>query len=37
MSYKQVYIIYGSPLSGKTTYVKEHAQKGDLIIDIDNI
>ena len=34
---KQVYIIYGSPLSGKTTYVKEHAQKGDLIIDIDNI
>lgn len=37
MSSKKVYLIYGSPLSGKTTYVKEHAQKGDLIIDIDNI
>ena len=34
---KKVYLIYGSPLSGKTTYVKKHAQKGDLIIDIDNI
>lgn len=37
MSNKKVYLVYGSPLSGKTTYVKEHAQKGDLIIDIDNI
>ena len=32
-----VWIVYGSPLSGKTTYVNEIRQDGDLIIDIDNI
>lgn len=37
MSNKIVYLVHGSPLSGKTTYVMKHAQKGDLIIDIDNI
>lgn len=31
------YIVYGAPLAGKTTYVKEHMQYGDLIIDIDKI
>lgn len=36
-SQRQVFIIYGSPLSGKSTYVKEVAQPGDLIIDLDNI
>lgn len=34
---RQVYIVYGSPLSGKSTYVSEVAQAGDLIIDIDSI
>lgn len=34
---RQVFIVYGSPLSGKTSYVKEVAEAGDLIIDIDNI
>lgn len=34
---KEVYIIYGSPLSGKTSYVDSIKQEGDLIIDMDNI
>lgn len=36
-SQRQVYIVYGSPLSGKTSFVKENAAEGDLIIDMDNI
>lgn len=36
-SSRQVYIVYGSPLSGKTTYVNEVAESGDLIIDLDSI
>ncbi len=35
--YKQVYLVWGSPLSGKSTYVEDVAQYGDLIVDIDNI
>lgn len=31
------YLVYGSPLSGKSTYVKESASKNDLIISIDDI
>lgn len=34
---KQVYLVYGSPLSGKTTYVNDNAEHGDLVVDIDNI
>ena len=34
---KQVYLVYGSPLSGKTTFVQESMNPGDLIVDIDNI
>lgn len=34
---RQVFIVYGAPLSGKTSYVKENAEEGDLIIDIDSI
>ena len=39
LSYRQreVFIVYGSPLSGKTSWVKENAESGDLIVDIDNI
>ena len=36
-SIRQVFIVYGAPLSGKTTFVKENANEGDLIIDIDSI
>jgi predicted kinase len=34
---RQVFIVYGSPLSGKSSYVSEAMVEGDLIIDIDNI
>ena len=34
---QKVFLIWGSPLSGKTTYVKEHMLKGDLVLDVDNI
>jgi hypothetical protein len=34
---RQVYLVYGCPMSGKTTYVKDNMSEGDLIVDIDNI
>ena len=34
---RQVFIVYGAPLSGKTTYVRDSMSDGDLIIDMDNI
>lgn len=34
---KQVYLVYGSPLSGKNTFVKENMNDGDIIVDVDNI
>lgn len=34
---QKVYIVYGSPLSGKTTFVKENSGKDDIVLDIDNI
>lgn len=36
-SQRQVFVVYGSPLSGKSSYVKEAAVEGDLIIDLDSI
>lgn len=36
-SNRQVYLVYGSPLSGKSTFVKDNMEPGDLIVDIDNI
>lgn len=32
-----VYLIVGSPCSGKTTYIKEHMKRGDLVCDVDYI
>lgn len=32
-----VYLIYGSPCSGKTTYVKEHKKNGDIVCDVDRL
>lgn len=32
-----VYLIYGAPCSGKTTYISEHSKRGDLICDVDFI
>lgn len=34
---KQVYLVYGPPCSGKTTWVHENAGPDDIILDIDNI
>lgn len=34
---RKVYYVYGSPLSGKSTYVKEHMNAGDLVVDIDTL
>lgn len=36
-SRKEIFIIYGPPLSGKRSFVQEAMQPGDLIIDIDSI
>ena len=34
---RQVFLVYGSPLSGKTSYVNSVLEQGDLVIDLDNI
>ena len=34
---KHVYIVYGSPCSGKTTWVHENATASDLVVDMDSI
>lgn len=35
--YKEIYLVYGSPFSGKTTWVDSVRSEGDLIIDMDSI
>ena len=34
---RQVFIVYGPPLSGKSTYVAQNALPGDLVVDLDTI
>lgn len=34
---RQVFIVYGSPCSGKSTWVQENMNAGDLIVDMDSI
>lgn len=34
---KKVYIVYGSPCAGKSTWVREVATKDDIVIDLDKI
>lgn len=34
---KQVFIVYGAPCSGKTTWVNSVAQPNDLIVDMDSL
>ena len=36
-SRREVFLVYGAPLSGKTSWVNESKNEGDLIIDIDDI
>lgn len=33
----RVRVVTGPPCSGKSTYVDEHANRGDLVIDLDRI
>jgi predicted kinase len=33
----KVYIVYGAPASGKTSYVRRHKVEGDLVVDLDSI
>ncbi len=32
-----VYLVYGSPCSGKTTYIREHLKSGDIVCDVDHL
>jgi hypothetical protein len=32
---KQVYIVFGAPLAGKKTYVKQNIIRGDIVVDMD--
>lgn len=34
---RQVFLVYGAPLSGKSSWVESNRNDGDLIIDMDNI
>lgn len=34
---RRVYLVYGSPCAGKTTWVRENANRDDLILDIDRL
>lgn len=34
---RKVYYVYGAPCSGKSTFVRESMQSGDLVLDIDRI
>lgn len=34
---KKVYLVHGSPLSGKSTWVRNNMNRGDLIVDMDRL
>ncbi len=34
---REVFLVYGAPLSGKTTWVNNNMNEGDLVIDMNNI
>lgn len=36
-SCRKVYLVYGAPLSGKTSWVKDNMIEGDLVVDMDSI
>lgn len=36
-SMRHVYLVYGAPLSGKTTWVNDSKSVGDLVVDLDSI
>lgn len=34
---KEVYLVYGPPMSGKTTFVRQQVERGDIVIDMDSL
>ena len=36
-SHRQVFLVYGAPLSGKSKWIRENMCEGDLIVNIDDI
>lgn len=34
---RKIYLVYGAPLSGKTSFVKDNMCDGDIVVDIDSI
>lgn len=34
---KRVYVVWGPPLSGKASFVRENMQRGDLVVDMDRL
>lgn len=34
---KKVYLVYGPPMSGKTTFVLENMERGDLVVDMNTL
>lgn len=36
-SERQVFLVYGPPMSGKSTFVRENVKRGDLIVDMDQL
>lgn len=36
-SQREVFLVYGAPLAGKTSWVQENKNEGDLVIDMDSI
>lgn len=34
---KKVYLVYGPPLAGKKTFVKDNMERGDIVIDMDKL
>lgn len=34
---QKVYIVFGAPLAGKKTYVRDNMHRGDLVVDIDGL
>ena len=36
-SHRQVYLVYGAPLSGKSKWIRENMCEGDLVVNIDDI
>lgn len=34
---KKVYIVYGSPMSGKKSFVEQNMERGDIVVDMDKL